>query len=39
MGESVKERERDAMPSHDLLFPSTLTWLPGKPGERRRRVG
>lgn len=31
--------ERDAMPSHDLLFSSTLTWLPGKPVERRRRMG
>lgn len=31
--------ERDAMSSHDLLFSSTLTWLPGKPVKRRRRVG
>lgn len=30
---------RDAVPSHDLLFSSTLTRLPRKPEERRRRVG
>lgn len=34
-----REGERDAMLSHDLLFSSTLTWLPGKPVERRRRMG
>lgn len=26
------DREKDALASHDLLFFSTLTWLPGKPG-------
>lgn len=30
--ENDREGE-DALPSHDLLFFSTLTWLPGKPGK------
>ena len=37
-GVEGEEGEKDALPSHDLLFFSTLTWFPGKPGKRRRRV-
>lgn len=31
--------ERDAMPSHDLFFSSTLTWLPGKPRGKEAEGG
>lgn len=38
-GEGEGDRKKDAMPSHDLLFSSNLTWLPWKPGGKEAEGG